>query len=82
MDHHSEGFSVFLAGDGIKAGTVYGATDEFGMKAVDKIADFHDFYATVLHLAGIHHEKLTFRQGGRDNRLTDVHGNVIQGVIA
>ena len=52
------------------------------MKAVDKIADFHDFYATVLHLAGIHHEKLTFRQGGRDNRLTDVHGNVIQGVIA
>ncbi len=81
-DHHSEGFSVFLAGGGIKGGTVYGATDEFGMKAVDKITDFHDLHATVLHLAGINHEKLTFRQGGRDYRLTDVHGNVIQGVIA
>jgi hypothetical protein len=81
-DHHSEGFSVFLAGGGSKGGTVYGATDEFGVHAVENISDFHDLHATVLHLAGLDHEKLTFRHAGRDYRLTDVHGNVIRGVVA
>lgn len=81
-DHHSEGFSVFLAGGGVKGGTVYGATDEFGMHAVENISDFHDLHATVLHLAGLDHEQLTFRHAGRDYRLTDVQGNVIRGVLA
>ncbi len=81
-DHHSEGFSVFLAGGGSKGGAVYGATDEFGVHAVENISDFHDLHATVLHLAGLDHEKLTFRHAGRDYRLTDVHGNVIRGVVA
>jgi hypothetical protein len=81
-DHHPEGFTVFLAGAGIKGGTVYGATDEFGMHATENVTDFHDLHATVLHLAGLDHEKLTFRHAGRDFRLTDVHGHVIQGVLA
>lgn len=81
-DHHPEGFTVFLAGAGIKGGTVYGATDEFGMNAIENVADFHDLHATVLHLAGLDHEKLTFRHAGRDFRLTDVHGHVIKGVLA
>ena len=81
-DHHSEGFSVFLAGGGVKGGTVCGATDEFGMHAVDQVADFHDLHATVLHLAGLDHEKLTFRHAGRDYRLTDVHGHVIRSILS
>ena len=81
-DHHPEGFSVFMAGGGVKGGVVHGSTDEFGMHAVENICDMHDFHATILHLAGIDHERLTFRHGGRDYRLTDVSGNVISSIIS
>ncbi len=81
-DHHTEGFSVFLAGGGIRGGTVHGATDEFGVKAVEDICDFHDLHATMLHLCGIDHTRLTYRSGGRDHRLTDVKGRVIRAVLA
>jgi hypothetical protein len=81
-DHHPEGFSVFLAGGGVKGGTVYGATDEFGVHAVENVTDMHDLHATVLHLAGLDHEKLTFRHAGRDYRLTDVSGNVVKAILA
>jgi hypothetical protein len=81
-DHHPEGFSVWLAGGGIKGGTVYGATDELGMYAVDSICTIHDLHATILHLLGLDHERLTFRSSGRDFRLTDVHGRVIDAVLA
>ncbi len=81
-DHHTEGFTVFLAGGGVKGGTVYGATDEFGVNAVENVCDMHDLHATILHLAGLDHERLTYRYSGRDFRLTDVHGNVIKGVLA
>lgn len=81
-DHHPEGFSVFLAGGGVRGGVTHGATDEFGVHAVEGICDIHDLHATILHLTGIDHERLTFRHGGRDYRLTDVHGKVIREVIA
>ncbi|MBI2805464.1 MAG: DUF1501 domain-containing protein [Planctomycetes bacterium] len=81
-DHHPEGFSIWLAGGGVKGGTVYGATDEFGMHAVYGICTMHDLHATILHLLGLDHERLTYRFGGRDFRLTDVHGNVVHEVIA
>ncbi|MFO0965362.1 MAG: DUF1501 domain-containing protein [Gemmataceae bacterium] len=80
-DHHPEGFSVWLAGGGVKGGTVYGATDEMGIHAVDGICTMHDLHATILHLLGLNHERLTFRFGGRDFRLTDVHGRVVDEVI-
>lgn len=81
-DHHTSGFSVWLAGGGIKGGTICGATDEFGMHAVENAVSMHDLHATILHLLGLDHERLTFRYGGRDMRLTDVHGNVVEGIIA
>lgn len=81
-DHHPEGFTVWLAGGGAKGGTIYGATDELGMYAVENICTFHDLHATILHLLGLDHERLTFRSGGRDFRLTDVHGRVIDAVVA
>jgi hypothetical protein len=81
-DHHPEGFSVWLAGAGVRGGTIYGATDELGMQAVEKVATMHDLHATILHLLGLDHERLTFRASGRDFRLTDVHGNVIREVLA
>jgi hypothetical protein len=81
-DHNHYGFSVWLAGGGVKGGTVYGATDEFGFKAVENRASVHDLHATMLHLLGFDHEQLTYRHAGRDFRLTDVFGNVIQDVIA
>jgi hypothetical protein len=81
-DHHPEGFSVWLAGGGVKQGITYGATDELGMQAVENVTTIHDLHATILHLLGIDHWKLTFRFGGRDMRLTDVHGHVIKGVLA
>lgn len=81
-DHNHYGFSVWMAGGGIKGGTVYGATDEFGFRAVEKPTTVHDLHATMLHLLGINHERLTFRYAGRDFRLTDVHGKVIQEIIA
>jgi len=80
-DHNPFGFSVFLAGGGSRAGTTYGATDELGYHAVDGICDVYDLWATVLHLLGLDHERLTYRYGGRDVRLTDVHGDVIRGVL-
>ncbi len=81
-DHHTTGFSLFLAGGGIRGGTVYGATDEFGVDAVENVCDFHDLHATMLHLCGIDHTRLTYRTGGRDYRLTDVHGRVVKSLLA
>ena len=81
-DHHPEGFSVWLAGGGVKGGTIYGATDELGMHAVEDIVTMHDLHATTLHLLGLDHERLTYRYGGRDFRLTDVHGRVVKEVLA
>lgn len=81
-DHHTSGFSVWLAGGGIQGGTIYGATDEFGMHAVESPVSMHDLHATILHVLGLDHERLTIRYGGRDMRLTDVHGNVVDGVLS
>ncbi|MCY2938534.1 MAG: DUF1501 domain-containing protein [Planctomycetota bacterium] len=81
-DHNPYGFSVWLAGGGVRAGTAVGATDDFGFKAIDNPVHVHDLHATILHLMGFDHEKLTFRHAGRDFRLTDVHGHVVPGIIA
>ncbi len=81
-DHSNKGFSTWLAGGGVKGGTVYGATDPFGAKAVDKPVHIHDLHATILALLGFDHTKLTYRYNGRDFRLTDVAGEVVRGVIA
>ncbi|MDG2124658.1 MAG: DUF1501 domain-containing protein [Verrucomicrobiales bacterium] len=81
-DHNPFGFSVWLAGGGIKGGTAYGATDEFGYHAVEDKSTVYDLWATVLHLLGLDHEALTYRFGGRDLRLTDVHGNVLSQICA
>ena len=80
-DHNNHGFSVWLAGGGIKGGMTYGATDEFGFAAVDKKVHVHDLHATILHLMGLDHEKLTYRYSGRDFRLTDVHGVVVKDIL-
>jgi hypothetical protein len=80
-DHNQFGFTIWLAGGGVKAGTVHGQTDEFGYKVVDGRVDIHDLHATMQHLLGIDHKKLTFRFGGRDMRLTDVHGNVVPEIL-
>jgi uncharacterized protein (DUF1501 family) len=80
-DHNPFGFSVWLAGGGIRGGTVYGATDELGYHAVQDVCTVYDLWATVLHLLGMDHEKLTYRFGGRDFRLTDVHGRVVQAIL-
>ena len=81
-DHNHYGFSTWLAGGGVKGGQAYGATDEFGFRAVEKKVHVHDLHATILHLMGFDHEKLTYRYAGRDFRLTDVHGNVVKGLLA
>ncbi len=81
-DHNPHGFSMWLAGGGIKGGITYGATDDFGWKVADKPVHVHDIHATILYLMGIDHTKLTFRSSGRDFRLTDVAGNVIHDIIA
>jgi hypothetical protein len=80
-DHNPFGYTVWLAGGGAKGGVSYGATDEFGYKVADGRAEMHDLHATMLHLLGVDHTKLTFRFGGRDMRLTDVHGEVIKAVV-
>ena len=80
-DHNNSGFSMWLAGGGVKGGMRYGTTDDFGHKAVDGI-DMHDLHATILYLMGIDHTKLTYRYSGRDFRLTDVFGNIQHGIIA
>jgi hypothetical protein len=81
-DHNHYGFTVWLAGGGIKGGTVYGATDDFGFQAVEKKVHVHDLHATILKLLGFDHEKLTYRYAGRDFRLTDVYGHVVEDLIA
>ncbi len=81
-DHHIKGFSMWLAGGGIKGGTTYGATDEFGYNAVENVVEVHDLHATVLHLLGIDHERLTFLFQGRQFRLTDVSGKVVKGILS
>ena len=80
-DHHTAGFSVWLAGGGVKGGVIHGATDEFGMEAVENVVAIFDLHATILHLLGLDHQRLTFRYGGRDMRLTDVHGHVVKEIL-
>ncbi|HWE51142.1 MAG TPA: DUF1501 domain-containing protein [Bryobacteraceae bacterium] len=81
-DHNPFGFTMWLAGGAVKGGTIYGATDEFGFKAIEKPAHVHDIHATILYLMGVDHKKLTYRYSGRDFRLTDVAGNVLHELIA
>jgi hypothetical protein len=81
-DHNPTGFTVWLAGGGVRPGMIYGQTDEFGQYAVENKVHMHDLHATILHLLGMDHERLTFRHEGRDFRLTDVHGNVVHDIIA
>jgi len=81
-DHHPRNFSIWMAGGGVKGGTVYGSTDEFGAKAVKDPVQIHDLHATLLHLLGFDHTKLTYNHKGRDFRLTDVSGNVIKDILA
>jgi uncharacterized protein (DUF1501 family) len=81
-DHHVSGYTIWLAGGGFKGGTAYGTTDEMGMGVVENPLDIHDIHATVLRQLGVDHKRLTFRFGGRDVRLTDVHGRVIDDLLA
>jgi len=81
-DHNPEGFTCWMAGAGVKAPFTYGATDEFGYKAVENICTVHDFHATVLHLLGLDHERLTFYYNGLERRLTDVGGVVVKDILA
>ena len=80
-DHNPSAFSIWLAGAGIRGGTVYGATDEYGYRAIENITTIHDLHATMLHLLGMEHERLTYRFSGRDIRLTDVAGNIIEAIL-
>jgi len=81
-DHNPYGFSMWMAGGGVKGGTTYGSTDDFGFKAQENVLEVHDLHATILHLLGFDHEKFTYRYAGRDFRLTDVHGHVVKDIIA
>jgi hypothetical protein len=81
-DHNPFGFSIWMAGGGIKGGTIYGETDEFGYHVTENKCDFYDLWATVLHQLGLDHENLTYRHGGRDLRLTDVHGRVLHPILS
>ena len=81
-EHHPWAFSSWMAGAGVKPGTVYGGTDEYGVRSVEKPVHVHDFHATILHLLGMDHLKLTYRNSGRDFRLTDVAGEVVSGILA
>ena len=81
-DHNHHGFTVWMAGGGVKGGMAYGETDEFGFKAVKDEVHVHDLHATILYLMGLDHEKLTHRFAGRDFRLTDVHGDIVTDIIA
>ena len=81
-DHNNKGFSIWMAGGGVKGGHVHGATDDYGYEAIDRRMHIHDWHATVLHLLGLDHERLTFRHAGRDFRLTDVHGEVAKDILA
>lgn len=81
-EHHAFGFTVWMAGGGVRGGMVHGATDEFGWNGVQDRVHVHDLHATTLHLMGINHEKLTYLYGGRNYRLTDVYGNVVNEILA
>jgi Protein of unknown function (DUF1501) len=80
-DHNPKGFTVWLAGAGVKKAFSYGATDEFGYRAVDNVTTIYDFHATILHLLGLEHERLTFYHNGIERRLTDVHGRVLTDIL-
>lgn len=80
-DHHVNGYSIFMAGGGFKGGHCFGETDEFGNSVVTDAVDIHDIHATILHQLGVNHEKLTYRYGGRDHRLTDVHGRILRNLL-
>ncbi len=80
--HNNKAFSIWMAGGGVKGGMVYGATDEFGARAIENKVHVHDLHATILWLLGFDHEKLTYRYNGRDFRLTDVYGNVVKDIMA
>ena len=81
-NHHPEAFSCWLAGGGVKPGVVHGKTDDIGNRVIDGSVHIHDFHATILHLLGLNHERLTYRHAGRDFRLTDVHGKVVKEILA
>jgi len=81
-DHNPNGFTMWLAGGGVKPGFAYGATDEYGFRAIENKIHMHDMHATLLHLLGIDHERLTYRHAGRDFRLTDVYGRVVHDIMA
>lgn len=81
-DHNPFGFTIWMAGAGVKPGLVYGETDEYGYKVVSNKVEIHDLHATLLHLLGFDHTKLTYRYSGRDMRLTDVYGNVMHDLLA
>ena len=81
-DHNQYGFTVWMAGGGVKPGIIYGATDEFGYRAIENRLEMHDLHATMLHLLGVDHTRSTFRFSGRDMRLTDVHGHVVKEIVA
>jgi hypothetical protein len=81
-DHNNKGYTIWMAGGGVKGGLAYGQTDDYGYEAVEGKVHVHDWHATVLHLLGLDHEKLTYRHAGREMRLTDVKGNVVKGILA
>ncbi|MDN5214856.1 DUF1501 domain-containing protein [Fulvivirgaceae bacterium BMA12] len=81
-DHNPSAFSMWMAGAGIKGGTIYGKTDDYGYRVIENEVSVHDIHATMLHLLGVNHERLTFRFGGRDIRLTDVHGHIVHDILA
>jgi hypothetical protein len=81
-DHHNRCFSLWLAGGGLKAGFTHGRTDDFGFNVIENPVHVHDLNATLLHLLGLDHLKLTYRFQGRDYRLTDVHGNLVREILA
>jgi uncharacterized protein (DUF1501 family) len=80
-DHNNKGFTMWMAGGGVKRGFAYGNTDDYGYEAVENKVHVHDLHATILHLLGLDHERLTYRYAGRDFRLTDVHGNVVKEIL-
>ena len=81
-DHHIDGYTIWMAGGGIKPGITYGSTDDVGMQVTENPVLLHDLHATILHQMGFDHKRLTYRYSGRDFRLTDVHGNVVQDILA
>ena len=81
-DHNNHGFTMWLAGGGVRGGTVYGATDEFGFAATENVVHVHDLHATLMWLLGFDHEKFTFHHAGRDYRLTDLHGKIVREIMA